>query len=257
MLAWWEAMTLIEQIFAVVGIASTVLLVIEVILLLIGAGHGGDADVGGADASGDVHFDSPGDAHFDLDAPGAVDMPQDMDIHIGDITADGISDVDISSGTDIHGGMADSADSMDGQGHTHFGESGLHLFTLQGLVAFFAVFGWSGLLMLKSDVVPVASVILAIVFGIIAMVLIAIAMRAMMRLQSDGTLDIRNALGKSGTVYLPIHEKRSAAGKVSIMVQDRLVELDAVTDGDQAIPTGAEVTVVGISNGNTLIVAKK
>ena len=46
MLAWWEAMTLVEQIFAVVGIASTVLLVIEVILLLIGAGHGGDADVG-------------------------------------------------------------------------------------------------------------------------------------------------------------------------------------------------------------------
>lgn len=53
MLAWWEAMTLVEQIFAVVGIASTVLLVIEVILLLIGAGHGGDADVG-ADAPGDV-----------------------------------------------------------------------------------------------------------------------------------------------------------------------------------------------------------
>ena len=87
--------------------------------------------------------------------------------------------------------------------HTHFGASGLHLFTLQGLVAFFAVFGWSGLLMLKSGMLPVASVILAIVFGIIAMVLIAAAMRAMMKLQSDGTLDIRNALGKSGTVYLP------------------------------------------------------
>ncbi len=230
MIAWWEAMTLIEQIFAIVGIASTVLLVIEVVLLLVGAGHG-------ADASGDA----PSDAHFD--APG------NMDVHIGDVSADGLSDVDISTGTDA------SADVHDGQ--THFGDSGLHLFTLQGLVAFFAVFGWSGLLMLKSDVLPVASVVLAIVFGAVAMVVIAYAMRAMMKLQSDGTLDIRNAMGKSGTVYLPVHEKRSAAGKVTILVQDRLVEMDAVTDGEETIPTGAEVTVVGISNGNTLIVAKK
>lgn len=263
MLAWWEAMTLVEQIFAVVGIASTVLLVIEVILLLIGAGHGGDADVG-ADAPGDVHFDPAGEIHpgvpggADFDVSGHMDMPQDLDIHIGGVTADGISDVDISAVTDAHGGMADMGGPAGTHDtHTHFGASGLHLFTLQGLVAFFAVFGWSGLLMLKSGMLPVASVILAIVFGIIAMVLIAAAMRAMMKLQSDGTLDIRNALGKSGTVYLPIHEKRSAAGKVSLMVQSRLVEMDAVTDGDETIPTGAEVTVVGISNGNTLIVVKK
>lgn len=236
MIAWWEAMTLIEQIFAIVGIASTVLLVIEVILLLVGAGHGADAS---GDAPSDVHFDAPGD----------MDMPGHVDVHIGDVSADGLSDVDISTGTDA------SADVHDG--HTHFGDSGLHLFTLQGLVAFFAVFGWSGLLMLKSDVLPVASVVLAIVFGFVAMVVIAYAMRAMMKLQSDGTLDIRNAMGKSGTVYLPIHEKRSAAGKVTILVQDRLVEMDAVTDGEDTIPTGAEVTVVGISNGNTLIVVKK
>lgn len=244
MLAWWEAMTLVEQIFAVVGIAATVLLVIEVILLLIGAGHG-DAS---ADAPSDVHFDTPGD----MDMPG--DMPGHVDIHIGDVTADGMSDVDVSAGPDM---PADASPADLHDGHTHFGDSGLHLFTLQGLVAFFAVFGWSGLLMLKSDVPSAASVALAIVFGFIAMVVIAYAMRAMMKLQSDGTLDIRNAMGKSGTVYLPVYEKRSAAGKVSILVQDRLVEMDAVTDGDEKIPTGAEVTVVGISNGNTLVVAKK
>lgn len=238
MIAWWEAMTLIEQIFAIVGIASTVLLVIEVILLLVGAGHGGDVD-------------APSDAHFD--GMGHADMPGNIDIHVGDISADGVSDVDISTGADAATDVP--VDAHDGQ--THFGDSGLHLFTLQGLVAFFAVFGWSGLLMLKADVLPVASVVLAIVFGFVAMVVIAYAMRAMMKLQSDGTLDIRNAMGKSGTVYLPVHEKRSAAGKVSILVQDRLVEMDAVTDGEETIPTGAEVTVVGISNGNTLIVLKK
>ena len=52
--------------------------------------------------------------------------------------------------------------------------------------------------MLKSDVQPVASVVLAIAFGFVTMVLIAYLMRAMLKLQSDGTLDIRNALWKIG-----------------------------------------------------------
>ncbi len=246
MIAWWEAMTLIEQIFAMVGIAATVLLVIEVILLAIGAGHGSDVD---------VHTDVPPDVGTDFDAGGHADFHTDisgMDIHVGHIGPDGISDVDISDGA---ADVPDAAGTNDT--HPNFGGSGLHLFTLQGLVAFFAVFGWAGLLMLKADVQPVASVVLAIVCGFVAMVLIALLMRSMLRLQSDGTLDIRNALGKSGTVYLPIHEKRSQSGKVSLMVQDRLVEMDAVTDGDEVIPTGAEVTVVGISNGNTLVVKRK
>ena len=236
MIAWWEAMTLVEQVFAVVGIASTVLLVIEVILLLIGAGHG------------DASVDAPQDASFD--AGGHIDTPGHIDIHAGDM------DIQIGDGAADAAGDAGASVEMH-DGHTHFGGSGLHLFTLQGIVAFFAVFGWSGLLLLKSDVLPVASVILAIVFGCVAMVVIAYAMRAMMKLQSDGTMDIRNALGKSGTVYLPIHANRSVAGKVTILVQDRLTELEAVTDDGETIPTGAQVTVVGIASGNTLVVVRK
>ena len=243
MIAWWEAMTLVEQIFAVVGIASTVLLVIEVILLLIGAGHGPDA---GTDAPGDMDASGHG-------MDGMHDGLAHADVHIGEITTDGATDIDISTDAD-----APPGDFMhQGDTPTHFEGSGLHLFTLQGLVAFFAVFGWSGLLMLKSDMLPVASVILAIVFGFVAMVLIAVAMRAMLRLQSDGSMDIRNALGKSGTVYLSIRAQRSSVGKVTVMVQGTLTEMEAVTDEKEAIPTGAQVVVTGITSGNTLVVKRK
>jgi hypothetical protein len=89
------------------------------------------------------------------------------------------------------------------------------------------------------------------------MVAMALIFRAMLKLQQEGTLDIRNALGKSGAVYLKIPAQRGNTGKVSLVVQDRMMELDAVTDDADPIPTGAEVTVIGISNKSALIVRKK
>ncbi len=245
MVAWWEAMNLVEQIFAIVGIASTLLLVIQVILLIAGFSGGSDADV---DTGGDI----------DTDAGGA-DIHGDFDAHAGDVSME-MPDIEI----DVHPG--DWYGPADGTPHEGFvvdspleasAATGLHLFTMQGLITFFAVFGWSGLAMMKSGVLNVAAVALAIVFGLVAMFLVALLFRAMLRLQQDGTMDIRNALGKSGTVYMNIPANREHSGKVNIVIQEQLMELDAVTDEDSPIKTGSEVTVIGISNGNSLIVRKK
>lgn len=238
MVEWWDAMTAIEQIFAAIGIAATVLLVIQMILLLIGMGDSGpdldtDADTSGLDSDFDHPDSDLSDVTVDYDAAsGDIYYHADMEPSNGDLSHDTVSH------------------------HTHSGD-GLKLFTLQGIVAFFAIFGWTGVIMLKADVSAPLSIVLAFVFGFIAMTLMALLMRAMLKLQTDGSLDIKNALGKSGTVYLPIYPKRTKAGKVSIMVQERLAELDAVTDEEEKLPTGMEVTVIGISNRNTLIVRKK
>lgn len=245
-------MSLVEQIFAVIGIASTVLLVIQVILLIFGlGGSGADGSADAPDGSADgFDADVSDGAHTGLDIH--------VDTQTGDISVDapdGIPDINIHPG-DWYGDGPTGDFTADGV-RTDTSLGGLHLFTLQGFIAFFAVFGWSGLLMLKSDVAPPAGVALAIVFGILAMLAVAWVFKAMLRLQQDGSMDIRNALGKSGTVYLFIPPGRTEKGKVSIMVQDRLIELQAVTDDEQGIKTGAEVTVVGISNKNTLIVVNK
>ena len=89
------------------------------------------------------------------------------------------------------------------------------------------------------------------------MLLIAFLIRAAMRLQSDGTIDIRNALGQSGTVYLTVPANRSGRGKVNVTVQGTYSEFDAVTDSDTPLSTGCEVIVIGISSKDTLIIKKK
>ena len=97
---------------------------------------------------------------------------------------------------------------------------------------------------------------LAFVCGFAGMFLMSLALWGMLKIQSDGTMNIRNALGMSGEVYIPIPAKREFAGKVMVKVQDQYTEFEAVTDEEEKIPTGSQVTVIGITKGTTLIVTK-
>ena len=54
MLNWWISLELIQQIFALIAIPSTLILLIQTVLLLIGMGGGGEADSGALEADGDI-----------------------------------------------------------------------------------------------------------------------------------------------------------------------------------------------------------
>ena len=89
------------------------------------------------------------------------------------------------------------------------------------------------------------------------MLLLAFLMKAVMKLRSDGNIDNKNAIGTSGKVYLTIPPARSGEGKVQIMLQGSFVEVNAVTDDETAIPTGAEIVVVAVSGQTDLVVRRK
>lgn len=174
------------------------------------------------------------------------DADADMDLTI-DIDGDGVPDIPDISAADA----ASIGDQDAGVG------AGLQLFSLRGIIAFFAVGGWAGLAFLRSGMDRGLAVLLAVASGALAMVLTALILKSFLRLQYNGTLDVRNAVGLSGTVYLTIPPARSEAGKVTLLLQERLTQLDAVTDCETPIKTGAEVIVVGISGKTTLIVQPK
>lgn len=72
-------------------------------------------------------------------------------------------------------------------------------------------------------------------------------------LKHDGTLELKNAINKTGTVYLPIPAQRRGVGKIQIIIQGSTREIDAITDHQEQIPTGNLIRVSGIEN-NLLIV---
>lgn len=174
------------------------------------------------------------DADMDIDVPDLPDGGPDMDLPDG-IFGDG----DVPGDLDVSG------------------FDGLRIFSLRGIIAFFVVFGWIGVAMDGADCPLWLTILVATLGGFAMMLFLAVLLRLTMRLKSDGNIDNRNAIGTSGKVYLTVPAARRGEGKVQIMLQGSYVERNAVTDDEEAIPTGSEVVVTGISGQTNLVVRKK
>ena len=194
MINWWNSMDLTGQIFALIAIPSTLVLVVQTVLLLIGVG--GLAD--GVDLDGDGVPDTPG---FEGD-----------------------------------------------------GDGGLALFSLRGIMSLAAVAGWSGLVMHEAEIPLGLTVFLAAAFGFLAMVGIAFIMKLASKLQQNGNLDIGYAIGKVGTVYIPVPPKMSGSGKINLTIQERFVEVDAKTPCDRKLNTGESVRIIAADPAGMVVV---
>ena len=173
----------------------------------------------------------------------------------GDDIGAGIDDIGESVAEDVPDGVF-GEDSIT-EVHDASGFEGLRIFTFRGIIAFFVVFGWVGIVMEGAGAPLYLTLPISFVCGFAIMLVMASLFRALMRLRSDGNADNRNAVGCSGKVYLTIPAARMGEGKVSVMLQGAYVERNAVTDDEEPIPTGAEVVVVGVSGQTELVVRRK
>lgn len=166
----------------------------------------------------------------------------------------GAPDTDLDS--DITG-IGDSGDTnfpdtpdMDDAVSGHdVGDAGLRLFSVRGIMAFLTVFGWTGVVLLEMGVGQAISVIISLILGSAALVGMAALIRSLMALAENGNADYRRALGKTARVYLTIPPAGQGQGKINLMLGEALGEFWAVTEGREAIPTGASVRVVDLSGG--------
>lgn len=147
----------------------------------------------------------------------------------------------------------DDAGGMDG-GDMSSHDSGLSIFSVRGITAFFTGFGWTGVILTKQGLGLPFTLAVSLVVGTALMILIYVMMRSFMRLQSSGTLDYGNAVGQMGTVYLTIPPVQRSGGQVETMIQGRLVTAEALQKGTTPLSPGTKVKVVERIGSSTLIV---
>jgi membrane protein implicated in regulation of membrane protease activity len=133
------------------------------------------------------------------------------------------------------------------------GGIGFQFITLKNFIAFFTIFGWTGIACVSSGLSHGLSVFLAIVAGMIMMLLMASLFYLMGKLTESGNAKMETSIGKTGTVYLRIPAAKSGTGKVQVNVQG-LKTLDAMTENPEDIKSGSLVKIVGLEANEILIV---
>ncbi len=165
---------------------------------------------------------------------------------------------DIDPGGDFGGGDFGDGDFGDGfDGDLDASDHASHLFevlSLQTLVTGITVFGLVGYIAAAKEQSTLISILAASAAGIAAIYGMYYLMRSIHRLQDDGTIQIRHAVGHRGSVLVPVPGGNSGTGKVSISLQGRLEEIAALTDYDGKLATGSQVEVTEVIGPHTVMV---
>lgn len=126
-------------------------------------------------------------------------------------------------------------------------------FTFQGIIAFIMMFGLVGLALSRSDQGDMMALFAGTVAGGASMWSMGKLFQAFHSVQSSGNMNIENAIGQDGTVYMRI--KPGEVGQIQVTIQGAMRTLDAIaSDSSLHLKTGETVTVDQIVAGRMVVV---
>ncbi|MBQ6900258.1 MAG: NfeD-like protein [Firmicutes bacterium] len=221
MAAWWDSLDTLMRVLYCITIPATLVMVIQTVLSIFGGFESG--------AGVDFTDTSAFGGDMDLDFDGGSDIGELADGDLGgnrDLLIDGGNPADFSIAS---------------------------MFSVQGVVTFLMVMGWISIVSINSGANPLTALLIGCGLGLLTMYLVARLMFASRRLAENGTVDIHNAIGESGTVYIPVPPKGKGEGKINLYLQGRYVEVSCISNEDEMIPTGTEVRVTDARNGLLIV----
>jgi hypothetical protein len=130
----------------------------------------------------------------------------------------------------------------------------LGMLNFQGIVSGITVFGLVGLASNAAKQPGSESLKLAVAAAVVMMALVSGMLSMMTGLERDGTVDLHQAVGKQASVYLSVPAKNSGQGKVTVSLQQRLMEFPAVTFQDDLLVTGQNVVIVAVLETGIMLV---
>lgn len=152
-----------------------------------------------------------------------------------------------SMGSDLGGHSGDVGHDHD-MGMPHF-----QLLTIRNVVAFFSLFGWTGLAFNHMGLPLGLTIFLSFICGLIMMVATAAIFYSLYKLQSDGNVDYNSAKGLKASVYLRIPPVGQGAGQIRVILQGKITEMDAISTETTEIPTGANVLIKDVANSKAIV----
>ncbi|MDD2634224.1 MAG: hypothetical protein PHW82_01845 [Bacteroidales bacterium] len=130
---------------------------------------------------------------------------------------------------------------------------GFQFITLKNFIAFFTIFGWTGIASLDAGLGYGMTLFLSIIAGMLMMLIMSTISYFISKLGEPGAMKIDVLVGETAAVYLRIPATKSGVGKVQVNMQG-IKTLDAITNNNEDIKSGSMVKIVSVETGNILLV---
>jgi membrane protein implicated in regulation of membrane protease activity len=146
---------------------------------------------------------------------------------------------------DIHTDISSS-------GHGH--PTGIGIFSIQTISAFFMGFGWGGVFSLHVGLSIYFAVFIAFNFGGLLMFLMYFLLIGLLSLQDSGNMNYSSAVGETGEVYVTVPANRGGNGQIQVMINGRLATVNAETDSNHDLNPGQNVRVLKLIGSSDFLV---
>ncbi len=153
------------------------------------------------------------------------------------------ADVDGAGFHDIHDVHGPDAD------HAAIGVA-FTFVSIRSLIAFGTLFSWAGTLYLAGGIHAILAIAYSFLWGLGGMFAVSVLLYYLVRMQETGNLDLWNAIGETGTVYMNI--PADGAGKVRVKVDKTLCFVNAQSKTGAPVLAGTGVKVVGVIDPRTI-----
>ncbi len=228
----FSSLSLFLQVCWGMAIVSSILFALKFALSLMGIG-------GASDAMDALDAADAADAVDALDAADAADALDAADAADGACTA-----LEATGATEL---------SLAKKGVL----SDLKLISVQNILAFLCFGSWTTIVAYSNIGSVIISSILGLGGGIMMMFILAFIMRGMMKLEESGNVNLKEAVGMLGDVYLTIPARDKGRGKVNLELGGKLEEYDAICMDDEPIKSGTRVRVVDITDDDVVVVQRE
>jgi membrane protein implicated in regulation of membrane protease activity len=211
---WWQELTFINKALFASAVFFTLLFIWQLISTILGfdADTHGDMHVEGFDAGDDIPdmHDSPSLSHTG---------------HVGDTP--------LAHADDLSAGQITYS-----------------LVTIRSIIAFGTLFSWASAIFLASGSGLIVSIVIGLIWGLVAMFLVSFLLYKLVQMQEIGTRSLVNAIGEEALVYINIPS--DGPGQVRVTFDGAVSYVKAASAKEESIPAGTRVRVIGLADENTL-----
>ena len=129
------------------------------------------------------------------------------------------------------------------------------MFSFRAVVGFFLGFGWGGYISQQAMGDALWACCIGLGVGVVMFLLVAMLIRMIYGLRSDGNITADSLVGLSGTVYVTIPPRGEPGGQVQVAHPNQLITIAAVQQGNEPLSAGTRITVVSSVAGQVTVQA--